>query len=300
MSDRRPISFSLLRSATVGYVYLDTALVRLQSRLRRSVAGLLSEALSVDEQRDLLIGMYDRDRRKWVDQCTELHAWELPWFDRRLPPAPSRVLVAGAGAGREAAALVAAGYAVDCLEPAPYLAQRCGEVIGAAGDVVAATHEQFAHAVLERSGTALCPIADRTYDAVLLGWGSFSHVLLPADRARVLEAYGRCCPAGPLLASFTLAPYGSESATPRGFADLMGRSVGRGLRRLRRPGPGQPHEFFSSWMGFTHRFSRDELEGLAVSAGRVLAWDAQLGEYPHATFLPGRQEKPTDGPDAGG
>jgi hypothetical protein len=116
-----------------------------------------------------------------------LFPWEVEWFDALLPPPPARILVAGAGAGAEVVALRARGYAVAATEPVERLARQCAEV--GARPVWPLDHE------------ALGTLAGERFDAVLLGWGSLTHVLTPAGRQRTLEA-AAALTSGPILASF--------------------------------------------------------------------------------------------------
>src|SRR4051794_9728091 len=51
-----------------------------------------------------------------------LFAWETAAIGRFFPPAPARLLIGGAGGGREAFALAERGYEVVAFEPAAGLA----------------------------------------------------------------------------------------------------------------------------------------------------------------------------------
>jgi hypothetical protein len=111
---------------------------------------------------------------------------------------------------------------------------------------------------------------------VVLGWGSFTHVLEAAERTRLLRALDAAC-AGPILASFWMRDLAGASSPGR--ADALGRRLGRALARLR----GASGAGLDS--AFGHQFARDEVEALAAGAGRKVIWEGESGAYPHATFV---------------
>ncbi|MBW2212243.1 MAG: hypothetical protein JRG67_14615, partial [Deltaproteobacteria bacterium] len=55
--------------------------------------------------------------------------------------------------------------------------------------------------VLHGKSTRLRLASEATFDAVLLGWGSFGHVLQRADRLELLRACDHIAPHGPILLS---------------------------------------------------------------------------------------------------
>lgn len=268
-----------MRGAAIAYVRGDAWRRRMQEASRAAIAGLLGDALARDEQRRLGVLLYDVSFRATKRPASLWH-WERGWFARRLPPPSGRLLVGGAGAGREAASLCASGYAVDALEPAPRPAQSCRAVIGSQGDVVVACYEDLSQAVLDGMGGPAAPLAHRRYDAVLLGWGSLTHVLEPEERFRLLQACCRLAPTGPILASFWFTP----EEISRGRAHAAGQTIGQLIGRLRGlPSPSSAVSF-GSWFGFAHTFTREEIETLAQRVGRSLIWESE-GVYPHVTFV---------------
>ena len=194
-----------------------------------------------------------------------LFPWEIEWFDALLPPPPARILVAGAGAGAEVVALRARGYAVAATEPVERLARQCAEV--GARPVWPLDHE------------ALGTLAGERFDAVLLGWGSLTHVLTPAGRQRTLEA-AAALTSGPILASFWTQA--SAGPPPSGRLVAWAERAGSAVGRVRGHPPPSGLRFFA-WCGFGCTLERAELEGLAQALGRRLVWwDAP---YPHAAWL---------------
>ena len=118
-----------------------------------------------------------------------------------MPPPPARVLVAGAGWGREVIALNELGYRVVAFEPAMSSdGQSSGSAIGET-QMIQANYDDFVNSVIHRQETPLSHVCQTPFDVVLLGWGSLAHVFSPAMRSAVLEAAVRLAPDGPVLGS---------------------------------------------------------------------------------------------------
>ncbi|MEZ4473366.1 MAG: hypothetical protein R3F60_21780 [bacterium] len=231
---------------------------------------LLGAALSPAEREAVTLALYARAGGEQRD----LFPWEIKWFDAWLPSG-GRVLVAGAGAGAEVRALRARGLAVDAAEPVDRLAGRLAAA--GAGQVVRADHGSLAAGILDGAGPA-ARLAGARYDAVLLGWGSLTHVLEAATRVRVLQAADRLT-AGPILASFWMA----ETAGPPPRS--VGARLGRALGRLRGHVAPTEDERFAPWCGFGHLFSAQEVEALGRALGREAVWGE--GPYPHVAWVRG-------------
>jgi hypothetical protein len=265
---------------------------RAAARLRRWLDGadriasaFLSAALTAEEKSDLSIRLFSASP---VGRGTTLMPWEHAWLDRRLPPAPARVLVGACGAGREVLALTAAGYAVDAFEPARTLFRTARARSADKARVLSFRYEEIAAAVLDQTHNAAAELASQRYDAVLLGWGSLTHVLDENDRARVLRSLARLCPRGPLLASFWCDKSGSGAPS---VDRVEGQAVawGRRLAMLRKlPGRPSPRESFTLHAGFAHRFTESEIEALATAIDREVLWEDDDTYYPHATFVIGQ------------
>jgi hypothetical protein len=268
--------YSAIEGGMLAYVRADAVARRVLEGMRRGLGALLAESLSPGELRALSVRLYGVSLSA-AGPHDRLFDWEVPWFQTRLPPPPARLFVGGAGAGREVLALAPRGYEIDALEPAAVLVPRLAE--SGARLAVCASYEELADAVGGGGGEAAV-IAGRTYDAVLLGWGSLTHVMRAEDRVRVLVACTKLT-RGPILASFWMKDHGMQSIDGRAVA--IGRRAGRALARLRGAAPaaaaGEP-------FAFGHAFERDEIEALGRAIGRRVAWDGAAGEYPHATFLP--------------
>jgi hypothetical protein len=264
-----PSLYSLLRGLTGLYARADQFTERQQKLLRLAAEGLLRSALSTPEKTDLTIHL-----------GAALSDWERNWFLRALPPAPAHLLLAAAGNGRELKWLLEAGYDVDAFEPAAQHATALKR--GASGRARAerGTFADLIAAVLQGEPTPLTAFASRRYAAVILGWGSFTHVLDPAERAALLRACIRLVGDGPVLASFWLR----GKAEPASRARELGEQLGRRLSTLRGVVSTAPRgQVFRPHCGFAHEFTRDEIEELAAASGRRVAWGEQ--GFPHVTFV---------------
>jgi hypothetical protein len=274
----RPVSsYTLLRSATALYARTDQALAQLLKALRLGAEGVLTSALTTAEKTDLTIALYSVQTTGFA---SELTAWEKRWYAQELPAAPSRLLLAAAGFGRELLPLCAAGYTVDAFEPAESHLAILRARAGDAAETVRGSFSDLVAAVSHGGLNALSQLSQRRYDAVILGWGSFTHVLEHSERRALLRACDRLAGQGPILASFWL---GSQTAI-RSRALTMGTVLGRRLASLRGISASvPPGQVFRTHCGFAHEFTAEEIEALAADCGRRVRW-GQEG-YPHVALL---------------
>jgi len=266
----------------VAYLRAAARVRRVLDRGDRLAGGFLSAALSTDERSALGIHLYDVSP---AHRGTGLQPWEEAWLRRRLPPPPARLFVGGCGAGRELVALAASGYALDACEPAASLCATARARLGDQARVVGCSYEDLSAAILDGADNAAAPLAAARYDAVLLGWGSLTHVLDGGERVRLMRALDRLCPRGPILASFWSERFDRAPSADRAYR--LGAAAGRAVAALRKL-PGAPaSELFTLHAGFAHRFTRDEIDALAASVGRAVHWDDDDTDYPHVTFARG-------------
>jgi hypothetical protein len=220
-----------------------------------------------------------------------LDQWESEWYRASLPTPPATLLVTAAGSGREAAALVAQGYTVDALEPEPGFAARCATIPGLRA-VVVADHDQLAAAVLDEAPGPAAVLSDRTYDAVIVGWGSFTHLLDPAGRIRLARAADRLTPNGAILLSFFAA---GDRPLTASRAKKLGRALGARVARRRHITPGAAPDDRIVWhLGFVHSCSEAEIDALARTVERESSYEAS--PYGHATLVapaPSHASQPT-------
>ena len=83
------------------------------------------------------------------DLCPEMHNLKAAqenyaqFLMEHIPAGVHRILDVGAGTGAFAKRLVAAGYSVDCVSPAPYLTQRIRANLGPNATVFECTYEEL-------------------------------------------------------------------------------------------------------------------------------------------------------------
>jgi hypothetical protein len=269
--------YRALRPWLQGYAKLDQRVERARSAIGLFSEGLVLAGLHAAEQTDLTIAIYDRSDQR----MHTLFPWELTWFEAALPRPPARVLVGGAGQGREVLALRGLGYDVDAFEPAPHsLPQLCAAV--AAGIALTGRYADFVRAH-QGAPSSLGALAAQRYDAILLGWTSLSHVPEVGERHALFEACRASCPRGPILASFfySSGPPVERGGRARAWGTRIGRIIAkaRGIERAAAAG-GADH--FLMHAGVVHVFEREELEALARTVDRKL--ELEPLPYAHATW----------------
>ena len=220
-------------------------------------------------------------------QRSGLFDFERDAIDRYLPAPPARVLVHGAGGGRETLALAARGYAVDAFEPVPAMIARANALLaGAAARVEQATVQEWSAGVSE---------SREAYDAIVTGWAMWMHILHHDERIAALRAFRRACPAGPLLLSFLrVHPWTDATApspppppvhpAPHGRMERVTRGIVR-RRLLRLP----PIERGTDWIAgsYIHRVSEAELrEEAALTGWRIAYYERDADVYGHAVLVP--------------
>jgi len=249
-----------------------------------ALAGLSDESLS-----ELTVELYDRAGTYKDDQSFE---WEKTWLSRELPPPPGRLLIGGAGSGREVNLPALQGYEVFGFDPAERFVESATRRFAGRTDVkfVRASYENLVYETRPRA-RKVNELLDEfhPFDAVVLGWGSFTHIVGADARILLLRRLKRLCPSGPVLLSFWLRSEHDQARTP-GRAGLLGAKFGRFIAgqssSVRSPLKGDnvlPH------CGYAHSFLMAEIEWLAGEAGYVVhipSDSAEAAEYPHVTLRP--------------
>jgi SAM-dependent methyltransferase len=259
-----------------AYARIHVALSRGLERGRISVQAILAQSITAAEKSAMTRRIYDQNKSSGP---RELYGWERVWYGRDLPPAPARVLVGGCGSGRELLALEAAGYEVRGFEPAESLYRAARARLGET-KVTQMSYEDLLSPVQHEILSAA------PYDAVISGWGSFSHVLEQSRREQVLLELQRLCPTGPILLSFHLA---ERTSSPRAAGPLEARAmllggILRNIRGIRRSAC-EATAVFLPHAGFLHRFTEAEIDGLAALVGRRVHWGDDRRTYPHCSLL---------------
>ena len=190
-----------------------------------------------------------------------LFEWEVDAIKKFFPPPPARILVGGAGLGREAFGIAKLGYSVAAFEMVPRLA-----------DLMRATCRQSAASIEVYCGTYQdLPFLEgenairvdlRTqppFEAAVVGWGSFGQLITDAERIDTLRRFGEVT-RGPILVSF----YPNYSYEPDPPANGGLRSWLR--QRARRRGLAK----FVMRSGYNRLMSAEEVRETVAAAGLSL------------------------------
>ena len=208
--------------------------------------------------------------------------WERDVLQMDAFPKSGRILVGGAGAGRELFGLRDAGYETFGFEPCePLWRTGIGEIGTAPGMTLAlGSYDDFVAAVRGAPSPLRALVASGPFDAIVLGVGSLSHVTDADDRLNVLLASRRLAPNAPVLLSFLRRVPEPHAARRESLRRVLRRVLGK-------VGSAAPHEgeSFTYSQGFTYAFTRAEVEALANAAGYAMAHFA-FTPYAHALLVP--------------
>lgn len=219
---------------------------RLFDRLRSELISALASDAVLDRFNELA---YARTWRR--PDAADAHAYLFPWeqsvVDEFFPRPPARVLVGGAGGGREAFVLAKMGFEVVAFEPSRPLAEAMATHApqGANVDVRLGRYEDI---------DALFGEDAASYGAAVLGWGSFSYLRNAGARLATLKAFKHLT-RGPILVSFVV-PEGPISGTLTRFRRFLPRRAERDVKAT-----------FSVDVGFYHGIDESEMRSLARQAG---------------------------------
>lgn len=264
----RPLAAKLLARAVLATKTVDSA-YRLFDRARsHAVVRWASDAV-LDEFNAVAYARDDTYRPETAAFRSALFPWEAAAVRDHFDPPPGRILLGGAGGGREAFALAEQGYEVVAFEPATELATA----MATRADVMPlvrsyrARYEDLPLLGPARQGDTWADVRDLApFTAAVMGWGSFSHLTSRAARVRALASLGEVT-AGPILVSFLAF----NSGTTGRFGAAADR---RG-------------DAFSIFIGYYHCGNERELEDLASAANLdVIAMNTDEIEstWPHAVL----------------
>jgi hypothetical protein len=212
-----------------------------------------------------------------------LFPWEKRILESEIFPRKGRVLLGAAGGGRELVALLERGFEVVAFDPCDRFVQAARRVSAnhAGSQMFQASYADLVDAAAGRGGP-LAAVAGLAFDAVVLGWGSLSHVTLPADRVSLLRALRTVAPHAPVLASFGLRPAVSGSPESKGRVRDALRQF---FAAMGAPGTSGPGDLFDPDAGFLSMLGPDEIVSLGWDAGYEIAlFDESV--YPHAVLVP--------------
>jgi hypothetical protein len=203
-----------------------------------------------------------------------LFPWELVVIREFFPAPPARVLLGGAGGGREAYPLIEMGYDVVAFEPALVLAatmEQKARVEFPGMKAFQGAYEDLptVSSISGKESVDLRQLAP--FDAAILGWVSFSHLIGESAQVVALENMALLT-RGPMLVSCHPAGVGQRS-DPSGRG-LLGMLQRRALKR--------GHSIFTTGVGYTRLLSETDLRDLVDRAGLQIIHSAWQSEWPHA------------------
>jgi len=210
-----------------------------------------------------------------------LFLWEKALLARPEVPRRGRVLLAGAGGGRELKAFAERGYEVFAFEPSEELCVGCRAVSGIRGDAQVARGGYADLVRLARDGNGRLAGFRGPFDVVWMGWGSFTHVTVAEDHAAILESIRSLAPAAPVILSFYL-----HSAAPQrqGKIQRLRQAMRRILQYFGGKNVSWSVEYWTG-VGFTYTFAEVELRSL-FHAGGYSTVILEADPYPHALLIP--------------
>lgn len=246
---------------------------------------LLCTWVPADSRHAVTAHVYAR-QEAYLPGGTAFETGLFDWENRVLsaPPFPTtgRILLGAAGGGRELRVLCERGFEVVAFEPNDTL--RAGAEAVAKrhpkARVIAAAYDDLVAATTDGTGPLAETLAQAPFDAVVLGWGSLTHLLTHAEHVALLRAARRASPGGPVLASFFVRPGRPASG--------KGARLRRALRRISAslganvPSDGVAYEMNG---GFVYFFTEEEILTCALEAGHQVA-SFSASPFPHALLVP--------------
>lgn len=239
-------------------------------KVRRGVEELLLTCTSRESRDAITAAVYARQldySRGGRTFARGLMDWEDRFITSSGLEKGAHVLIGGAGGGREIVALTGKGFRVTAFEPNPVLAADAAREAKTRPGTVALVggYDDF----VDGANKGIGPLAglrdSAPFDAVILGWASFAHVLEEGQRRAVLMAARTLSPDGPLLLSYH--PPSTTAGTAVGPRTSSMRSL---LKRLGAPADIRAGDRFLPWAGFYHEMTPADVEALAVASGYMV------------------------------
>lgn len=230
--------------------------------------GFWLGCLSADELNAVTAEHFDQSRyyASAEHNLSGFFEWEKPLVDGCFRRG-SRILVAGAGAGREVLALRKAGFDAEGFECSLPLVRASEQIFSRLGE----------SRYLTFCEPDSVPPGPPIYDGLVVGWGAYTHIPTKARRIAFLQALGRrALPHSPLLISFFARSSGSRD-------EVLVHRTAR-LARFFLRGRKEPLELGDriSFARFVHRFSRNEAEAELKTAGFRVAQHGEEGDLGYA------------------
>jgi hypothetical protein len=230
--------------------------------------GFWLGCLNADELNAVTAEHFDQSRyyASTEHNLSGFFEWEKPVVDECFRRG-SRILVAGAGGGREVLALRKAGFDAEGFECSLPLVRASEEIFSRLG---------------ESRYVTLCepdsvPPGPPIYDGLVVGWDAYTHIPTKTRRIAFLQALSRrALGHSPLLISFF-------ARRTRSRDEILVHRTAR-LARFFLRGREEPLELGDriSFARFVHWFTRDEVEAELKTAGFRVAQHGEKGDLGYA------------------
>ena len=204
-----------------------------------------------------------------------VHDWEQHVVAKFFPTPPARILVGGAGLGREAFGLAEMGYSVVAFEPIADLVEQLRAMLKSSPapiQVYRASYQDLP--IVEGADHRQIDLsAQPSFGAAIIGWGSFGQLVTDAERTETLRRFGAISD-GPVVVSFYATFQHQEP--PGG---------GRLRQWLRRKAARRGSARFLIRSGFNRLLTAEEMAQMAKEAGlSVLEMECRLDAQPYAVL----------------
>lgn len=195
-----------------------------------------------------------------------LFEWERAAVAKFFPPR-STVVIAGAGGGREALALIEQGFEVVAFDPDERLIAELRKRLSPA--------ETQKLSLMTAAPNTVPAIPGASFDAGIVGWGAFGHMTSQRVRAQFLGAFAALLkPGAPMLISFHLRPAHSRT-------DSLRYAIAKGVAAVtfgRKPEMGDRFRIESTAY-FLHLFTPEEAKADIEASGFSVV---HFGDSPEA------------------
>ncbi|MCC6647814.1 MAG: class I SAM-dependent methyltransferase [Polyangiaceae bacterium] len=227
---------------------------------------LLYAYLTPDERAEITQRLYDADSSYFPGGkvADGLHAFEEEALAQPGMPRAGRVLIGGAGAGRETRALVSRGFSVFAFEPAELFHSELEKTARASGGKVQAARAAYADLIEAADGRgALAAARSLDFSLVITGWGSLLHLPERETQDALMRAIRSLAPEAPVLLSVNVR--GPWSA-PKTRWDPVRARWAAAIERL--GGRHRPDgAYFDAMCGFAYSYTEDDVVRLARVGG---------------------------------
>lgn len=194
-----------------------------------------------------------------------LFEWEQRLFSHTAFPTSGRILIGGAGGGREADHFLKHGYQVVAFEPSDLCdSLKTWASADPACFVEKISYQQFTQVLGTNS-----PLF-QSFDAIVVGWGSFAHILEDSPREAFLLACKKQYPAAPIALSYL-----ARSSVPSRLRTYANRFLADADCNIE----------FKSHAGFLRVDHPKRLEGWLTQLGFDVLYHSQM-PYGHILIRP--------------